>query len=66
MERGGGVRMASLSLSLVAQRLERPGYYVEPTIITGLKHDAKIVMKETFAPVLYVLKFTVCPSPFFS
>uniref|UniRef100_A0A673WW06 Alpha-aminoadipic semialdehyde dehydrogenase n=1 Tax=Salmo trutta TaxID=8032 RepID=A0A673WW06_SALTR len=37
--------------------MERPGNYVEPTIITGLAHDAPIVHTETFVPILYVLKF---------
>lgn len=35
------------------------GNFVEPTIVTGLKHDADIVHKETFAPILYVLKTKV-------
>ena len=39
--------------------LDRPGNYVEPTIITGLSHDAEIVHRETFAPVLYMLKCSV-------
>uniref|UniRef100_A0A7N8YLM3 aldehyde dehydrogenase (NAD(+)) n=1 Tax=Mastacembelus armatus TaxID=205130 RepID=A0A7N8YLM3_9TELE len=37
--------------------MDRPGNYVEPTIITGLAHDAPIVHTETFVPILYVLKF---------
>lgn len=37
--------------------IDHPGNYVEPTIITGLSHDAPIVHTETFAPILYVLKF---------
>lgn len=37
--------------------IERPGNYVEPTIVTGLPHDSHIVHTETFAPILYVLKF---------
>lgn len=37
--------------------MDRPGNYVEPTIITGLAHDAPIVQTETFVPILYVLKF---------
>ncbi len=41
------------------QRIDRPGYFVEPTIVTGLQHDAKLVQKETFAPILYVLKYKV-------
>ncbi|XP_041369169.1 alpha-aminoadipic semialdehyde dehydrogenase-like [Gigantopelta aegis] len=36
--------------------IDRPGYFVEPTIITGLKHDAEIVHRETFAPIVYILK----------
>ncbi|KFM61509.1 Alpha-aminoadipic semialdehyde dehydrogenase, partial [Stegodyphus mimosarum] len=36
--------------------LEMPGNYVEPTIITGLAHDAEVVHRETFAPIVYVLK----------
>lgn len=39
--------------------MDRPGNYVEPTIITGLAHDAPIVQTETFVPILYVLKFKV-------
>ena len=37
-------------------KVDAPGFFVKPTIITGLKHNSEIVMKETFAPVLYVLK----------
>uniref|UniRef100_A0A3B3U5Z0 Aldehyde dehydrogenase 7 family, member A1 n=1 Tax=Poecilia latipinna TaxID=48699 RepID=A0A3B3U5Z0_9TELE len=37
--------------------MDRPGNYVEPTIITGLPHDSPIVHTETFVPILYVLKF---------
>ncbi|KAF4014850.1 hypothetical protein G4228_006590 [Cervus hanglu yarkandensis] len=37
--------------------MDRPGNYVEPTIVTGLDHDASIVHTETFAPILYVFKF---------
>jgi len=32
------------------------GNYVEPTIVTGLKHDAEVVHRETFAPIVYILK----------
>ncbi|KAM8961862.1 alpha-aminoadipic semialdehyde dehydrogenase [Pelodytes ibericus] len=37
--------------------IDRPGNYVEPTIMTGLAHDSPIVHKETFAPILYIIKF---------
>lgn len=36
--------------------LNRPGFYVEPTIITDIAHDANIVKTETFAPIVYILK----------
>ncbi|XP_023305719.2 putative aldehyde dehydrogenase family 7 member A1 homolog [Lucilia cuprina] len=36
--------------------LPREGFFVEPTIITGLAHDAPVVHRETFAPIVYVLK----------
>lgn len=36
--------------------IERPGFFVEPTIVTGLAHDSAIVRQETFAPIVYVFK----------
>jgi len=38
--------------------LDRAGFYVEPTIITGLKYDSPVVLRETFAPIVYILKCT--------
>jgi aldehyde dehydrogenase family 7 protein A1 len=35
---------------------EQKGNYVLPTIVTGLQHDAEVVLRETFAPIVYVLK----------
>ncbi|CAI5444215.1 unnamed protein product [Caenorhabditis angaria] len=37
--------------------LEKSGNFVLPTIVTGLKHNAEVVLRETFAPILYVFKF---------
>lgn len=34
---------------------DRPGNFVLPTIITGLKHDSEVVLRETFAPILYII-----------
>lgn len=39
------------------KRIQRPGNFVEPTIITGLAHNCPIVQEETFAPIVYALKF---------
>lgn len=36
---------------------DRKGNFVLPTIVTGLKNEAEVVQTETFAPILYVMKF---------
>jgi aldehyde dehydrogenase family 7 protein A1 len=36
--------------------ISREGFFVEPTIITNLPHDSPVVIRETFAPIVYVLK----------
>lgn len=36
--------------------LERPGYYVEPTLVEAENHW-EIVQQETFAPILYLMKY---------
>ncbi len=38
------------------QVLDRPGFFVEPTIVTGLNASDSVVTRETFAPILYILK----------
>ncbi|QDW67468.1 L-piperidine-6-carboxylate dehydrogenase [Luteimonas granuli] len=37
---------------------DRKGFFVLPTIITGLSNDAEVVQTETFAPILYVMKYS--------
>lgn len=37
--------------------LKRPGFYVEPTIITDVNNSFPIVQQETFAPILYVMPY---------
>jgi aldehyde dehydrogenase (NAD+) len=37
-------------------RLDRPGYFVEPTIVRAPR-DMPIVREETFAPILYVITY---------
>ncbi len=36
---------------------DRPGYYYEPTLITGVGQDSEIVQREVFGPVLVALPF---------
>ena len=38
------------------RRLERPGFFVEPTIVRA-RQDMPLVHEETFAPILYVLNY---------
>ena len=38
--------------------IDRAGNFVLPTIITGLDNSAEVVQHETFAPIMYVMKFS--------
>ncbi|XP_036142785.1 putative aldehyde dehydrogenase family 7 member A1 homolog isoform X5 [Monomorium pharaonis] len=38
------------------KQIERPGFYVKPTIISGLPAGADVVQQETFAPIVYILE----------
>jgi betaine-aldehyde dehydrogenase len=40
------------------QRADRPGFYFEPTVITGLSQHDELVQEEIFAPVITVQTFT--------
>ena len=39
-------------------RLDRPGYFIAPTIIRDLPEESRLVQEEQFGPVLPVLKYT--------
>ncbi len=45
---GGGHRIAALG----------DGYYLEPTVVAGLRQDDEVVQREVFGPVITVQKFT--------
>lgn len=49
-ERGGRILIGG-------QRIDRPGYFFEPTIITGLPDDALAMREETFGPIAPVVAF---------
>ncbi|XP_077988767.1 alpha-aminoadipic semialdehyde dehydrogenase-like [Glandiceps talaboti] len=36
--------------------IQRPGFFVEPTLVSGLAHDSELVTRETFVPITYLLK----------
>ena len=39
------------------EAIDRPGNFVLPAIVSGLKNTDEIVQHETFAPILYVMKY---------
>jgi len=39
------------------RRIDRPGWYVEPTLIVGARNDWPCVQHETFAPIVYVIEY---------
>lgn len=51
------INKASGKIIFGGKSLNRPGYFVEPTLVTNLKPDEAIVQEETFAPILYVFKY---------
>jgi len=48
---GGKVETGGAALT------ERPGFFVLPTIISGLSNSNDVVQSETFAPILYVMPY---------
>lgn len=40
------------------KRLDRPGYFIEPTVFVDANNDMQSVREEIFGPVLSVLKFS--------
>ena len=38
-------------------RLDRPGWFVEPTIITGARNEWPCLQHETFAPIVYIVEY---------
>jgi len=57
----GFVRRAVTDTSAVlvsgGKAADRPGFYYEPTLIAGARHDDEIVQREVFGPVVSVTSF---------
>ncbi|OAL22404.1 hypothetical protein AYO20_11190 [Fonsecaea nubica] len=53
----GEAKAAGATVVLGGKRIDRPGYYLEPTLITNVSRDNPLFMKEAFGPVatLYVV-----------
>lgn len=50
------IKRAGGKILFGGNRLDRPGYYVEPTLVEA-KNEWDVVQRETFAPILYVMKY---------
>jgi acyl-CoA reductase-like NAD-dependent aldehyde dehydrogenase len=50
-------RKAGATVALGGARLDRPGMYVEPTVVTGVTPEMAIAREEVFGPVLAVMTF---------
>lgn len=53
----GIAKSEGASLSVGGHALDRPGYFVEPTIFTEVRNNMRIAQEEVFGPVLSVLRF---------
>ncbi len=51
------IRVAGGSMPAGGHVVDRPGYFFEPTIVTGLKEGTRIVDEEQFGPVLPLLTY---------
>ena len=38
------------------KRIDQPGYYFEPTILTNVSHDMKVMRDESFGPIIGIMK----------
>ena len=52
-----GARDAGARVLLGGRRIDRPGMYVEPTVVAGVTPDMAIAREEVFGPVLAILPF---------
>ena len=50
-------RAAGATIVCGGRVLEKDGFFVEPSIVTGLLNDHPLLQRETFAPILYVVTY---------
>lgn len=43
-------------LEMGGRRIDRPGYYFEPTVLTNVNHEMAIMKEESFGPVIGIMK----------
>jgi aldehyde dehydrogenase family 7 protein A1 len=52
------IRASGGKIEFGGEVIPREGNFVQPTIVSGLKNNSPIIQKETFAPIVYLLKFS--------
>jgi betaine-aldehyde dehydrogenase len=52
LERAGGAEVVT-----GGSKLDRAGYFFEPTVVTGLEQDDEMIQQEVFGPVITVQRF---------
>ena len=50
-------RAAGATIVCGGNAIERDGHFVEPTIVTGVPNAHALVQRETFGPILYVMRY---------
>jgi betaine-aldehyde dehydrogenase len=50
-------REAGADIRTGGHRIDRPGFFYEPTVVAGVNQDSEIVQKEVFGPVITVQQF---------
>ena len=51
------IKLSGGKILFGGKQINQPGFYVEPTIVSELDNTAEIVQEETFAPILYLMKY---------
>ena len=51
------VKASGATIECGGNVIDRPGFFVEPTVVTGLTHDHELVHTEAFCPILYIIKY---------
>lgn len=51
------IKLAGGKILFGGDALNKPGSFVQPTLVSGLANDCEIVQEETFAPILYVMPY---------
>ena len=53
----GEARAAGATIAHGGQAIDGAGLFVEPTLVTGVDNTSALVQRETFAPVLFVMRY---------